>query len=416
MKIGIYGGTFNPIHWGHLFAATTALEKGLDKVIFVPAGTPYMKPQNEIASARHRLNMVKLAIKDNPKFEVSDIECKTEGNSYTVDTLRKFKAMYPNDHLCLIVGRDAYEQMKTWKNPDKIKELADSIEIIERELKISSTLIRTTLPYYDNIAKSMLPSQVYDYIIANKLYMKNKVFDAKKVTNEIIEWIRNWFNENGPNCNAIIGISGGKDSTVVAGLCVKALGRDRVCGVLMPDGVQPDIDDSIRVCKHLKIDYFKINIHPAVEAISIPLLSKISTEQAITNLPPRVRMTTLYYISQCMNGRVANTCNYSEDYIGYSTKYGDTAGDFAPLKDLTSEEVIAVGRELGLPEDLLIKPPSDGLCGKTDEDNIGFTYKELNDYIRYNIQPVPEIKKKIDERHKQNLFKLMPMAQYKMEG
>lgn len=414
MRIGIYGGTFNPIHWGHLFAATTALEKGLDKVIFVPAGTPYMKPQNEIVSAHHRLNMVKLAVKDNPKFEISDIECKTEGNSYTVDTLRKFKAMYPNDHLCLIVGRDAYEQMRTWKNPDEIQALADSIVIIERELKISSTLIRTTLSYNDNIAKYMLPPQVYDYIIANKLYMENKMFDAKKVTNEIVEWIRNWFNENGPDCNAIIGISGGKDSTVVAGLCVEALGHNRVCGVLMPDRVQNDIDDSIKICNFLNINYLKVNIHPAVKAVS-DCMGSIRSEQATTNLPPRIRMATLYYISQCMNGRVANTCNYSEDYIGYSTKYGDTAGDFAPLKDLTSEEVIAVGCELGLPVDLLIKPPSDGLCGKTDEDNIGFTYKELNDYIRYNIEPAPEIKKKIDERHKQNLFKLMPMAQYKME-
>ena len=414
MKIGIYGGTFNPIHLGHLVAATTALGKGLDKVIFVPAGTPYMKPQNEVISARHRLNMVKLAIKDNPRFEVSDIECKTEGNSYTVDTLRKFRAMYPDDHLCLIVGRDAYEQMDTWKNPDEIRALADSIEVIERELKISSTLIRTTLSYYESIARYMLPPQVYEYIIANKLYMENNMFNAKKVTNEIVEWIRNWFNENGPGCNAVIGISGGKDSTVVAGLCAKALGPDRVCGVLMPDGVQNDIDDSIRVCNFLKIDYLEVDIHPAVEAV-YSCIGCIRSKQAMINLPPRIRMTTLYYISQCMNGRVANTCNYSEDYIGYSTKYGDAAGDFAPLKDLTSEEVIAVGRELGLPEDLLLKVPSDGLCGKTDEDNIGFSYKELNDYIRYGIEPAPEVKEKIDKRHKQNLFKLMPMAQYKME-
>lgn len=240
-------------------------------------------------------------------------------------------------------------------------------------------------------------------------------FDTVKVKNDCVEWIRNWFEHNGPNCNAVIGISGGKDSTVVAALCVEALGKDRVIGVLMPQNNQSDIDDSYAVVNHLGIKHKVINIGPIVDMMLLQLSmfgDMTISEQTKINLPPRIRMATLYAVSQSENGRVANTCNLSEDYIGYSTRWGDSVGDFAPLANLTSEEVVSIGDECGLPYELTHKTPSDGLCGKTDEDNFGFTYQVLNKYIRTGICEDEEIKVKIDAMHKKNLFKLMPMPTF----
>lgn len=251
-------------------------------------------------------------------------------------------------------------------------------------------------------------------------------FDAVSVKNEVVKWIRNTFENNGKNCNAVVGISGGKDSSVVAALCVEALGKDRVIGVLMPNGVQHDISDSMKLVEHLGIRFVEVNIQDAcngvlnnIEAIFIPERDgyediKIS-EQTKINLPARIRMTTLYAVSQSMNGRVMNTCNLSEDWVGYSTRYGDAAGDFSPLAMLTSDEVIAIGEACGLPDELVHKTPSDGLCGKTDEDNLGFTYKVLNRYIRTGICEDAVVKEKIDQMHIKNLFKLqlMPCFEYK---
>lgn len=246
-------------------------------------------------------------------------------------------------------------------------------------------------------------------------------FNPKKVTNDLIKWIQDWFEKNGKGCNAIIGISGGKDSTVVAGLCVKALGNEKVIGVLMPNGEQKDISDSKKVCEVLGIKNIVINIENTVNASKKDVLNNLKeigvnelTEQTITNLPPRIRMTTLYAVSQTLNGRVLNTCNLSEDWIGYSTRYGDSAGDVAPLANLTVNEVRQVGLELGLPKELVFKTPSDGLCGKTDEDNLGFTYEVLDKYIRTGICEDVEVKNKIDHRHKINKFKieLMPVFKY----
>ncbi len=239
-------------------------------------------------------------------------------------------------------------------------------------------------------------------------------FDTKKVTKELLEWLKNWFLENGKDCNAVLGISGGKDSTVTAALCAKALGNDKVIGVLMPNGEQKDISDSIKVCDLLKIKNYTINIKDAVDA-EINELKKVGinpTEQTIINLPPRIRMATLYAVSQSNNGRVINTCNLSEDWVGYSTRYGDSAGDVAPLARLTVDEVRKVGLELGLPYDLVYKTPSDGLCGKTDEDNLGFTYEVLDKYIRTGICEDEKTKELIDRKHLLNKFKLELMQSY----
>ena len=235
-------------------------------------------------------------------------------------------------------------------------------------------------------------------------------FNAEKVKNDIVKWIKNWFEQNGKGCNAVIGISGGKDSTVVAGLCVEALGKERVIGVLMPNGEQKDIADSFKVIEHLGIKHFVVDISNSVNAIKEHILHL--TEQAEINLPCRIRMATLYAISQSNNGRVANTCNLSEDYIGYSTRWGDSVGDFSPLADLTSSEVVAIGDTLNLPYDLTHKTPTDGLCGKTDEDNFGFTYGLLNNYIRTGICEDVKSKERIDTLHEKNLFKLKPIPKY----
>ena len=242
-------------------------------------------------------------------------------------------------------------------------------------------------------------------------------FNTKETKEKCVQWIRNWFNENGAGCNAIIGISGGKDSSVVAALCVEALGKDRVIGVLMPNGYQLDYNDAEALCEHLDIKNFTIDIGEPYYAVISELESAFSDEinisnQTKINLAPRLRMATLYAVAQSMNGRVANTCNLSEDWVGYSTKYGDAAGDFSPLGNLTKTEVCLLGHELGLPANLVDKEPSDGLCGKTDEDNLGFTYDELDDYILYGICKNKKIKEKIDYLHKKNAFKLEPIETF----
>lgn len=238
-------------------------------------------------------------------------------------------------------------------------------------------------------------------------------FDVKKATNDCVQWIKDFFEKNGKDCMAVVGISGGKDSSVVAALCVEALGKDRVIGVLMPQGEQSDIEYSKMLVDFLDITRITCNIEGAVNEVLESFEGVVSpTPQTTTNLPARIRMATLYAISQSVNGRVANTCNLSEDWVGYATRYGDAAGDFSPLSQLTVTEVKAIGRELGLPSELVDKTPTDGLCGKTDEDNLGFTYAELDAYIRDGIEPNEEIKAKIDLMHEKNLFKLQLMPSF----
>lgn len=243
------------------------------------------------------------------------------------------------------------------------------------------------------------------------------MFDVQKVTESCVQWIRDFFEDNGPGCNAVLGISGGKDSSVAAALCVEALGRDRVIGVLMPNGEQHDIDMAHLLCDHLGIENYVVNIHDAVEGIKNAIPEGLAlSAQSLTNLPPRIRMATVYAVSQSRNGRVVNTCNLSEDWVGYSTKFGDAAGDFSPLSSLTVTEVRQLGEELGLPRELIYKVPTDGLSGKSDEDNLGFAYADLDRYIRGedDLSSMPETKAKIDRLHAQNLHKLLPMPKFEV--
>ena len=238
-------------------------------------------------------------------------------------------------------------------------------------------------------------------------------FNAETTKNELVSWLRDWFDENGPGCTAVIGISGGKDSSVCAALCAEALGKDRVLGVLMPNGVQSDIEDSRKLVSHLGIKSVTVDISYAYDAVLSELFGEdiVPSEQTRINLPPRLRMTTLYAVSQSVNGRVINTCNLSEEYVGYSTRWGDSVGDVSPLANLTVQEVKAIGHTLGLPEELVEKTPSDGLCGKSDEDKLGFPYEALDRYIRTGECAEP-YKKLIDAKHTKNLFKLRPIPSF----
>ena len=234
----------------------------------------------------------------------------------------------------------------------------------------------------------------------------------------LIQWIRDYFSQNGPTCSAVVGISGGKDSTIVAALCKEALGVDRVVGVLMPNGVQSDIDDAKAVVEHLGIPHMTVNIGATYEALIQAIVqgegydvvtgrNDLSRDAAI-NTPPRLRMTTLYAVGQNLpNGaRVANTCNGSEDYVGYSTKFGDSAGDFSPLARLVVEEVRQIGRLLDIPAYLVDKVPSDGLSGQSDEDKLGFTYAVLDRYIRTGEIEDLATKERIDRLNRINKHKL----------
>ncbi len=237
------------------------------------------------------------------------------------------------------------------------------------------------------------------------------MFNAEKVKTQAVRWIRDWFEVNGKGCNAVVGISGGKDSSIVAALCAEALGKERVIGVLMPNGEQKDISDAKALVAYLGIPFYVCNVKKAVDGV-LESLQESGVEisrQTVVNLPPRIRMSTLYALSQSHNGRVANTCNLSEDWVGYSTRYGDAAGDFSPLGKLTVQEVKALGKALGLPAFLVDKVPSDGLTDRTDEDNLGFTYAALDHYIRSGNCDDEEVKARIDRLHRLNEFKLKPI-------
>ncbi len=244
-------------------------------------------------------------------------------------------------------------------------------------------------------------------------------FDARKVKEQLVEWIRDFFACNGKDCKAVVAISGGKDSSVVAALCAEALGKERVFGVLLPNGEQADIDASHLLVSHLGIDHVTVNIRAAYEGLLHELEEKMPvplSRQTTTNLPARLRMAATYAVAQSVNGRVANTCNLSEDWVGYSTRYGDAAGDFSPLSHLTVQEVRAIGTELGLPDKLVYKVPVDGLSGLTDEENLGFTYAVLDNYIRTGVCEDLTVKAEIDRKRRMNKFKLQLMPSFPYDG
>ena len=239
-------------------------------------------------------------------------------------------------------------------------------------------------------------------------------------SDKVVSWIREYFNQNGKGCKAIIGISGGADSSVCAALLVKALGKENVIGVLMPKGIQHDIDVSNAVVNFLGIKHYVINIEEPVNMLRELIGKEMDNDPDSfdvykTNTPARIRMTTLYGISAILGGRVCNTCNLSEDWVGYSTKFGDAAGDFSPISDFTKTEVRKLGHELGLPNFIVEKTPEDGMSGKSDEEKLGFTYEVLDKYIREGICEDTKIKEKIDRLHKMNLHKLQLMPKYERE-
>lgn len=236
---------------------------------------------------------------------------------------------------------------------------------------------------------------------------------GKGQLSSIIEWIQKWFDKNGPGCNAIVGISGGKDSAIVAALCCAALGKDRVIGIKMPNGNQKDIEDANKVINYLGIRSYEVNIGNICNTIIAEVENNLpkASEQTVINVPPRVRMAILYAFAQSLNGRVANTCNASETFVGYETLYGDAAGDFAPLKNLTYVEVVGLGSALGLPEDIVYKTPADGLTDKSDEENLGVSYYEIDAIVSGIIdriedyQIAQEALDKIDKLNAKSQFK-----------
>ena len=239
--------------------------------------------------------------------------------------------------------------------------------------------------------------------------MKYRI-NVEKLTQSLVDWVRVWFNHNGPNCNAILGISGGKDSTIAAKIMVEALGKDRVVGVMLPHGVQHDKNVAQEVCEYLGIQNLDWNIREIDEAF-LSTYARITkepavTEQSLINLAPRIRMTALRFVAQNMNGRLINTSNLSEDWVGYATIDGDSAGDMSPFSMLTVREVKAIGHYLGLPDHFVEKIPEDGLVGKSDEENLGVTYADIDAYIRRSSEVNPETIEKIEKKFRANEFKL----------
>ena len=249
--------------------------------------------------------------------------------------------------------------------------------------------------------------------------MNMNYFDAEKTRDNLVAWIRNWFDKNGKDKRAVLGISGGADSTIVAGLCVRALGKERVIGVLMPNGDQKDIRDSYRVCEALDIDNIVVNIGVTYNTIAEEIETALNmkniasnlSEQTLINIAPRLRMTTLYGVSQTVGGRVVNTSNLSEAKVGYFTRWGDECGDMKPLVNLTKSEVVAIGKTMTeIPIDLIEKTPSDGLSGQSDEEKIGFSYDNLDKYLRNQKDDIPQdVVNKIVDRMNSVAFKLVPV-------
>lgn len=249
-------------------------------------------------------------------------------------------------------------------------------------------------------------------------------FDAKTESIRVINFIRDYMDKNGPNSPIVIGVSGGKDSAAAAAASVAAVGTNRVIGVMLPNGIQSDLGDAIGCCNFLKIPHMEINIGPLVkETYNAMRYSRFKDLHEInsvvkTNHPARLRMSVLYMIANQIGGRVCNTCNMSETYVGYDTKWGDQCGDFSPFQNYTASEVIEIGIALGVPEKAMCKAPADGMCGQTDEERWGFTYVMLDKYLRggeLNKEAVTQIEK----MHRMAMHKLtisIPSTPYHPDG
>ena len=242
-------------------------------------------------------------------------------------------------------------------------------------------------------------------------------FNPQEQTAALVAWIQEEMHKIGAQ-KAVIGLSGGKDSSVVAALMTKALGHEQVFGLLMPNGYQEDIDYAYGIARHLHIRYATLDLCGASKAYDAMIHAAMDafggtvSKQTTINLPPRLRMALLYAVAQSLDAVVINTSNLSEDWVGYATVYGDTAGAFSPLGRLTTDEVIAIGAELGVPEKFLTKAPTDGLTGKKDEDVLGFSYEILNRYLRLGEKPNTAILERIDKLNKASRFKFMPIPMY----
>lgn len=243
------------------------------------------------------------------------------------------------------------------------------------------------------------------------------MFNALKIKDEIVQWIREYFAGAGSQATAVIGISGGKDSTIIAALCVEAIGADRVHGVLMPNKLQKDFDDAMAVIECLGISYDIVNIGSLVDGFLLNLsMSGAMTEKnqyIDNNLPMLTRRTVLQSIAYLRNGRIVNTTNLSELYIGYITTGDNILGNFAPIIDLTATEVILVGKECkSLPLYLVEKTPEDGMCGMSDEERFGFSYPVLDTFIREGYAPKMALSN-ITAMHATSEFKRQEMPRYK---
>lgn len=250
-------------------------------------------------------------------------------------------------------------------------------------------------------------------IVLNRIddYLTNEdnyeyLFDVKDQLNKCIEWTKNWFDTNLPGHKAVLGMSGGKDSTIAAAILAKALGPENVIGVAMPD-INQSLNDADKICKYLGITYLCMPIGLITKGFeSLQCDDFYWSNQTKTNIPPRIRMTMLYAVAQTYKGVVVNTCNLSESYVGYETLFGDLAGSMSPIKNLTATEIIAFGDELGLPKEWVHKMPDDGLPNsKPDEEKFGFTYEELDTWIRTGKDPISDKMALIIKRYNESKFK-----------
>lgn len=243
----------------------------------------------------------------------------------------------------------------------------------------------------------------------SKLKEQKKRFNMEKIKQNIVNFIKNYVETSGAN-GVILGMSGGKDSFIAAALCKEALGKDKVFGLIMPNGLMTDLSVAKEECEYLEINHKVFDIHNLYEEVETGskniLETQTLTSLSTINLAPRLRMTMLYTVGGTLGYLVVGTSNLSETMIGYTTKWGDNVGDFCPLAGLTKTEVCALGDHMGLPAKFVFKKPDDGLSGKTDEEKIGFSYDELDDFIR-NGNKGPNFDKIIHmhkvSAHKRNL-------------